>query len=179
MTNPYLSFSRKLFARLLTSTSDECHSQKRTSPEGPAAGPVGAGAGKGSLSATAARQVWKDGVISLAFWSINIGLGLMVLISVLPIGLMQTWASVEHGLWYARSMEFMQTDTMEMLRWLRVIGDTIFALGVVALAWFVAGLKTGLSLQAESDITHQDYPTIQPNGNKTQAGKDLKTVLEK
>ena len=28
----------------------------------------------------------------------------MVLLSLLPIGLLQTWASVEHGLWYARSL---------------------------------------------------------------------------
>jgi nitric oxide reductase subunit B len=117
-----------------------------------------------ALKGMAARNVWKDGVIGFAFWSINIGLALMVLISVLPIGLMQTWASVEHGLWYARSMEFMQTDTMEILRWLRVIGDTIFALGVVALAWFVIGLKTGWSLQAYSDISQDHYPTVKPNG---------------
>ena len=51
------------------------------------------------LKGLAARQVWKDGVIRFAFWSINIGLGLMVLLSVLPIGLLQTWASVEYGLW--------------------------------------------------------------------------------
>ncbi|MGV3504045.1 MAG: nitric-oxide reductase large subunit [Adhaeribacter sp.] len=113
-----------------------------------------------ALKGLAARQVWKDGVIGFAFWSINIGLGLMVLISVLPVGLLQTWASVEHGLWYARSMEFMQTDTMEVLRWLRVIGDTLFAAGVVALAWFVVGLKTGWSLKAQTDISQDHYPVI-------------------
>jgi nitric oxide reductase subunit B len=32
---------------------------------------------------------------------------------------------------------------MQTLRWLRVPGDTLFAAGAVALAWFVAGLKTG------------------------------------
>ncbi|QHT72063.1 nitric-oxide reductase large subunit [Rhodocytophaga rosea] len=112
------------------------------------------------LKGLAARNVWKDGVISFAFWSINIGLALMVLISVLPIGLMQTWASVEHGLWYARSMEFMQTPTMEILRWLRVIGDTIFAAGAIALGWFVIGLKTGWSLQKETDISPENFPRI-------------------
>jgi nitric oxide reductase subunit B len=132
-----------------------------------------------ALKGMAARNVWKDGVISFAFWSINIGLGLMVLISVLPIGLIQTWASVEHGMWYARSMEFMQTDTMEILRWLRVIGDTIFALGVVALAWFVVGLKTGWSLQPQSDITHQNYPTIQDQGDRRHPEKDIKEILHK
>jgi nitric oxide reductase subunit B len=112
------------------------------------------------LKGLAARQVWKNGVISFAFWSINIGLALMVLISVLPIGLMQTWASVEHGLWYARSMEFMQTPTMEVLRWLRVIGDTIFAAGALALGWFVIGLKTGWSLQQQTDISAENFPKV-------------------
>ena len=71
----------------------------------------------------------------------------MVLLSLLPVGLLQTWASVEHGMWYARSAEFMQTGVMETLRWLRVVGDTIFAAGILALVWFVAGLKTGWSLE--------------------------------
>ena len=70
----------------------------------------------------------------------------MVLLSLLPLGLLQTWASVEHGLWYARSADFLQTGLMNTLRWLRVIGDTIFALGVLALGWFILGLKTGWSL---------------------------------
>lgn len=88
---------------------------------------------------------WKDQYIKIAFWSINIGLLLMVLISVLPVGLAQTWASVKFGLWYARSAEFMQLPWMQTLRWLRVIGDTIFAAGVVALIYFVVGLKAGWS----------------------------------
>ena len=98
-----------------------------------------------------ARQVWRTGILSFAFWSINIGLALMVLISVLPVGLMQTWASVEHGMWYARSAEFLQTDVVGTLRWLRVIGDTIFAIGIVALAWFILGLVTGWSIEKESE----------------------------
>ncbi len=92
------------------------------------------------------RQVdWKTRPIAISFWSINVGLALMVLISVLPVGLLQTWASVEHGMWYARSAEFLQTGLMNVLRWLRVVGDTIFAAGVVVLGWFVLGLKTGWS----------------------------------
>ena len=71
---------------------------------------------------------------------------LMVLWSLLPVGLMQAWASVKHGMWYARSAEFMQTPLMDKLRWLRVIGDTIFARGAITLGWFVLGLKTGWSV---------------------------------
>ncbi len=89
--------------------------------------------------------IWKDKWVKFAFWSINIGLAAMVLFSVLPIGLAQTVASVKEGLWYARSAEFLQQPAMLTLKWLRVIGDTIFALGTVALAWFIFGLKLGWS----------------------------------
>ena len=79
----------------------------------------------------------------------NIGLFAMCCLSLLPVGLLQTKASVEHGYWYARSSEFMQTDLMQTLRWMRVPGDTIFFLGAVALVVFVAGLKTGTSFRHE------------------------------
>jgi nitric oxide reductase subunit B len=92
---------------------------------------------------------WKTGAIAFSFWAINIGLLLMVTVSLLPVGLMQTWATVEHGTWYARSAEFMQTPTMNTLRWLRIPGDTLFAIGVLAMGWFKLGLLTGHSYQRE------------------------------
>jgi nitric oxide reductase subunit B len=111
------------------------------------------------LKGLAARNVWKDGLIKFAFWSINIGLALMVLISVLPIGLLQTLASFEHGLWYARSAEFMQQPGMDTLRWLRVIGDTIFTIGILALGIFVLGLKMGFSVKEEIDLSKDVHPS--------------------
>jgi nitric oxide reductase subunit B len=90
---------------------------------------------------------WKEGPVKFAFWAINIGLAAMVLISVLPIGLSQTVASVKYGLWYARSAEFLSTPFISTLKWLRVIGDTIFALGTISLAYFIFGLKLGWSVK--------------------------------
>jgi nitric oxide reductase subunit B len=87
------------------------------------------------------EAVWKERWVKFAFWSINIGLTAMVLISILPIGLAQTVASVKEGLWYARSAEFLHQPALQTLKWRRVIGDTIFAAGTVALAWFIFGLK--------------------------------------
>jgi nitric oxide reductase subunit B len=101
------------------------------------------------------QGVWREGALRLAFWSMNGGLVLMIVLSLLPIGLMQTWASIEHGLWYARSAEFLQRPIMEVLRWLRTIGDTVFLVGVGALAYFVTGLITGWSYQKtriEADV---------------------------
>lgn len=93
------------------------------------------------------KAVWKEKSIKYAFWALNIGLLLMVILSVLPVGLAQTVASVKHGLWYARSAEFLESPTLETIRWLRVIGDTIFAIGALYLGWFVFGLKTGWSIK--------------------------------
>ncbi len=90
---------------------------------------------------------WKEGLVRFSFWALNLGLAAMCLLSLLPVGLLQTWASVEHGYWYARSAEFMQTPIMQNLRWLRVVGDTIFFLGAVALVTFIAGLATGHSFR--------------------------------
>jgi len=88
---------------------------------------------------------WKEGWIKFSFWSINIGLAAMVLLSVLPIGLAQTVASVKEGLWFARSAEFMQQPAISTLKWMRVFGDTIFAAGTLALGYFIFGLKLGWS----------------------------------
>ena len=88
---------------------------------------------------------WKDKPLAIAFWCINIGLSFMVILSLLPIGLMQGWASVQYGTWYARSPEFLQTAQMNVLRWMRVPGDMLFAIGALVLGWFVLGLWTGAS----------------------------------
>jgi nitric oxide reductase subunit B len=100
-----------------------------------------------TLRALRPEGEWKDGPVRFAFWAINIGLFLMVTVSLLPVGLMQTWASVQTGYWYARSAEFLQAGPMQTLRWLRVVGDTIFALGAVVLVGFVIGLSAGYSVR--------------------------------
>src|SRR5688572_22054994 len=38
---------------------------------------------------------WTEGAIRFGFWAINIGLFLMVAISLLPIGLALTWAAID------------------------------------------------------------------------------------
>jgi nitric oxide reductase subunit B len=83
---------------------------------------------------------WKERPIWFAFWAINIGLMLEIVLSLLPVGLMQTYQSVSVGYWSARSSEFMQTDLMQTLRWMRMIGDTVFALGALAFVYFALDL---------------------------------------
>ena len=86
---------------------------------------------------------WREGWLKTSFWSLNIGLFAMCVGSLLPVGLLQTWASVERGYWYARSTEFLGTPLMQILRWLRVPGDTIFAVGAVIFVAFVFSIRRG------------------------------------
>jgi len=87
---------------------------------------------------------WRERSLKIAFWSMNGGLFAMCIFSLLPVGLMQTLASVEHGYWYARSAEFLGGPLMQNLRWLRAPGDTLFAFGAVMLVWFVFTSGSGM-----------------------------------
>ena len=64
--------------------------------------------------------------IKLSFWGLNIGLMMMIVMSLLPSGLVQIWDSVENGYWHARSLEFTGSPAMKILGWLRMPGDLIF-----------------------------------------------------
>jgi nitric oxide reductase subunit B len=86
------------------------------------------------------RAVWNDKLLSTVFWSLNVGLALMALLSLAPVGLTQVYASVTEGFWYARSEAFLQQPLIQLLVWLRMPGDVVFAVGCTALAWFVLRL---------------------------------------
>jgi nitric oxide reductase subunit B len=86
----------------------------------------------------------------------------MSVLSLLPVGLLQAWASIQHGTWYARSAEFMQSGSMQTLRWMRVPGDIVFSIGAAAFAWFVLGLLTGHSYDKARPIGLDSAPRDVP-----------------
>jgi nitric oxide reductase subunit B len=90
--------------------------------------------------AAAPDREWNHKPLAISFWLMNGGLLAMMLFSLLPVGLLQTKASVEASYWYARSPELMQLPVMNTLRWMRVLGDTMFGLGAVFFAVFAASL---------------------------------------
>lgn len=87
-----------------------------------------------------ARSLHADRLLKPAFWGLNIGLAMMVFMSLLPAGIYQAWASVTKGMWYARSPEVVHSKVMETLVWLRVPGDIVFAIGALVLAWYALRL---------------------------------------
>ena len=83
---------------------------------------------------------WQGKWLKISFWCFNIGLAMMVFLSLLPQGLWQAINAYKHGYWYARSAEFVHSELMEALVWARVPGDIVFAVGVVALLVFTVQL---------------------------------------
>ncbi|QNN47256.1 nitric-oxide reductase large subunit [Thermomonas brevis] len=81
---------------------------------------------------------WPEGLLRGAFWSLNIGLGLMGLLTLLPMGVLQLNAALDHGYWFARSAEFMNRPIIDMLVWMRMPGDLVFSAGALMLALFIA-----------------------------------------
>jgi len=87
-----------------------------------------------------ARSLHADRYLAWTFWGLNVGLAMMVFVSLLPAGIYQAWASISQGLWFARSPEIVHSRVMETLVWLRVPGDVVFAAGGVLLAVYALKL---------------------------------------
>jgi nitric oxide reductase subunit B len=81
-----------------------------------------------------------DGLLRPAYWGLNAGLAMMVFMSLVPAGIYQAYHSISTGLWYARSPEIVRSSVMEMLVWLRMPGDVVFAGGAVLLAVYALRL---------------------------------------
>jgi len=91
------------------------------------------------------RLAWSERLLGPMFWCLNIGLAMMVFISLAPAGIYQAWASISKGMWFARSPEVVHSHLMESLVWLRVPGDIVFAIGTLFLALFAWRLLRGRS----------------------------------
>jgi nitric oxide reductase subunit B len=79
---------------------------------------------------------WGSKKLKRAFWLLNIGLIAMVLLSLLPIGIIQAYTSITKGYSFARDSELLYSPTIQTLKWLRMIGDIIFSLGIFYFCWF-------------------------------------------
>ncbi|MBL4671785.1 MAG: nitric-oxide reductase large subunit [Arenicella sp.] len=101
------------------------------------------------------HKVWNEKWLKLSFWSFNIGLVMMLLMSLLPAGIWQTINSYTHGYWYARSAEFVHSDLMEFFVWARVPGDIVFSVGAFALVMFIFTLA-----RTKSDVKSNSQAVV-------------------
>ncbi len=79
-------------------------------------------------------RYWKEKWVMTSFWGLNIGLMGMIVISLVPIGVLQAYESFDNGFWSARSLAFYQRPIVKTLLWLRMAPDTVFiVLGAIPL----------------------------------------------
>jgi len=72
---------------------------------------------------------WPEKWAKVSFWSLNIGLAWMVFATLLPLGVIQLYHSVNQGYYEARSLNFVTGNLNALIEWGRMPGDVIFILG--------------------------------------------------
>lgn len=80
-------------------------------------------------------EKWSDKLMAWAFWLQNIGLLWMVVISLLPLGILQLYESVGTGYVEARSLGYITEPGNFIIEWLRMPGDVLFLLGILPFMW--------------------------------------------
>ncbi len=82
---------------------------------------------------------WSEGLVKFSFWATNIGLMLMILGHLFPLGVLQLGDVVTNGYWHARTEWF---KGHPWLSWARMPGDIVFMAGSAPLVWLT--LKVAL-----------------------------------
>ena len=93
---------------------------------------------------------WPDKLAKLSFWSLNIGLAWMVFVTLLPLGILQLWHSVNDGYFEARTLNYITEPGNGLLEWMRMPGDLIFIIGgILPFLWITyLGIRHGIRATA-------------------------------
>ncbi|MEB3751466.1 nitric-oxide reductase large subunit [Geobacillus sp. FSL W8-0032] len=101
-------------------------------------------------------EAWNDKWLKFSCWMLNIGLAGMVVITLLPVGILQMKEAFTRGYWASRSSSFLQQDIVQNLLLLRAVPDTIFLSGVVALLVFA--IKAMFHLRKPTHSEGEELP---------------------
>ncbi|MCM3661789.1 cbb3-type cytochrome c oxidase subunit I [Georgenia satyanarayanai] len=101
---------------------------------------------------------WPDRLAKISFWSLNIGLAWMVFATLLPLGVMQLWNSVNFGYYEARTLGYITQPGNVVLEWLRMPGDVLFLLGgILPFVWICwLGVRHGI----KATVTRMEPETL-------------------
>lgn len=104
-----------------------------------------------TLRQTSSEARWPgiEKYVKVGFWGTNVGLTMMLLMSLFPSGVLQLWDVVQHGYWHARSIEYMSMPHSHVIEWLRMPGDMVFIIfGAIPLV--IASFKGWLGVRADA-----------------------------
>ncbi len=111
---------------------------------------------------------WSEGLVRFSFWATNIGLMLMILGHLFPLGVLQLGDVVTNGYWHARTEWF---RNYPWLSWARMPGDLVFMAGSAPLVWLT--LKIALRTRSGPAAAAADRPSTEA----TAAGASLFTEV--
>jgi len=96
---------------------------------------------------------WSDKLAKISFWSANLGLAWMSFATLLPLGILQLYASVNDGYFAARQLEFITNPTNSIFEWMRLPGDLLFIGGGVLpflyICWLGVRYRVGRPTQED------------------------------
>lgn len=78
-----------------------------------------------SMRGMVTEQGWDERLLKISFWGVNIGLAVMFLFTLLPVGLLQILDNMQNGFWHARTNAFWEKDIIMFLGQFRMVPDTL------------------------------------------------------
>jgi nitric oxide reductase subunit B len=69
--------------------------------------------------------------VRVGFWGLNVGLLLMVVITLFPGGILQMVDALNNGYWHARSQSFLSGPVIKFIEWIRIVPDLTFTIAGV------------------------------------------------
>ena len=84
------------------------------------------------------KEAWNPSLVRFCFWALNIGIFLMMFLSMFPVGIYQLAICLQEGFWAARSQNIVTGPVFKFFVSFRIIGGSLFLFGgVVPLVWFI------------------------------------------
>ena len=118
-------------------------------------GMMGVGLALFALRYLVPREKWPDRLAKISFWSLNIGLAWMVFATLLPLGILQLWRSVNDGYFEARSFSYLSEPGNAVLEWLRMPGDIVFIVGGVLPFLWIAWLGVRSRIPTTQEVPQE------------------------
>jgi len=108
---------------------------------------------------------WPEKAAKFCFWATNIGLAWMTFATLLPLGVLQLYHSVNSGYFEARTLGYIAEPGNAILEWLRLPGDVAIISGAVAFLWITwLGIRHGIAATTHDVPREQLFVVDEPVG---------------
>ncbi len=97
-----------------------------------------------SMRGIVTKEGWDERLLKFAFWGTNVGLLVMFVGTLLPVGILQVLDNIQNGFWHARSDAFWNQPLIQVLGQFRILPDFMIIAGSTGLLLFMLKAITKL-----------------------------------